>query len=366
MGIGRGIGGFLAEGREQFRMDVVLLGVLVIALIGYAINLACGRCSAGCCTGKEMHDEPTSHSGELCQPAYSRRQQDLSGRRPAVVRAGRNIALDIEPGEFVSVVGASGRGKSTLLRLIIGLDTEYEWRRPAAGWQARSKDPGRSARSYSRRPRLFPWLTVADNIALGLDAIGTPPSDTRDRSVAENIALVGLTGSERPIRISCPAAWRNARRSRGRWSTGRRFCCSTNRSTAPLDSLTRAYRKGVAEDLAAGAGHRDHGHARCRGSRLPQRQSGGDGARPGRIGSIIPIELDHPRDRASPEFIARKEQILRELQHLICRFRHRNRLSLRRYPTPDIHRHCGRWGYSVENGPEIRSRCSSVRSAGPR
>lgn len=43
MGIGRGIGGFLAEGREQFRMDVVLLGVLVLALVGYAINLACGR-----------------------------------------------------------------------------------------------------------------------------------------------------------------------------------------------------------------------------------------------------------------------------------------------------------------------------------
>jgi sulfonate transport system permease protein len=43
MGIGRGIGTFVAEGREQFRMDIVILGVVVLALVGYLINLACGR-----------------------------------------------------------------------------------------------------------------------------------------------------------------------------------------------------------------------------------------------------------------------------------------------------------------------------------
>ena len=43
MGVGRGVGTFIVAGREQFRMDVVLLGVVVLALVGYAANLACGR-----------------------------------------------------------------------------------------------------------------------------------------------------------------------------------------------------------------------------------------------------------------------------------------------------------------------------------
>jgi len=43
MGVGRGIGTFMAGGREQFRMDVVLLGVIILAVVGYVINVICGR-----------------------------------------------------------------------------------------------------------------------------------------------------------------------------------------------------------------------------------------------------------------------------------------------------------------------------------
>lgn len=43
MGVGRGIGTFMSGGREQFRMDVVLLGVLVLSLVGFGINVACTR-----------------------------------------------------------------------------------------------------------------------------------------------------------------------------------------------------------------------------------------------------------------------------------------------------------------------------------
>jgi len=43
MGVGRGIGTFMSGGREQFRMDVVLLGVLVLALVGYGVNVICTR-----------------------------------------------------------------------------------------------------------------------------------------------------------------------------------------------------------------------------------------------------------------------------------------------------------------------------------
>jgi sulfonate transport system permease protein len=43
IGVGRGIGTFISGGREQFRMDIVLLGVIALALVGYAINVLCGR-----------------------------------------------------------------------------------------------------------------------------------------------------------------------------------------------------------------------------------------------------------------------------------------------------------------------------------
>ncbi|MCR6630090.1 MAG: hypothetical protein NVV74_08585 [Magnetospirillum sp.] len=43
MGLGRGVGTLLSEGREHFRMDIVLVGVLTLALVGFAINAAFGR-----------------------------------------------------------------------------------------------------------------------------------------------------------------------------------------------------------------------------------------------------------------------------------------------------------------------------------
>ncbi len=43
IGVGRGIGTFISGGREQFRMDIVVLGVIVLALVGYGINLICAR-----------------------------------------------------------------------------------------------------------------------------------------------------------------------------------------------------------------------------------------------------------------------------------------------------------------------------------
>src|SRR5262245_25783757 len=103
------------------------------------------------------------------------------------------LALDIAPGEFVIVVGASGCGKSTLLRLIVGLDPEYEGAILLDG--RRIDGPGPERGIVFQDHRLFPWLTVADNIALGLEAADVPSSEQHQR-VAQNIALVGLQGFE--------------------------------------------------------------------------------------------------------------------------------------------------------------------------
>ena len=104
------------------------------------------------------------------------------------------IRLAVEEHEFVSIVGPSGCGKSTLLYLVGGFF------RPTSG-EIRLRDrpivgPGRDRGIVFQRYSLFPWLTVADNIAYGLREMGLARAECA-RIVAEHVRLVHLEGSER-------------------------------------------------------------------------------------------------------------------------------------------------------------------------
>jgi sulfonate transport system ATP-binding protein len=78
----------------------------------------------------------------------------------------RGINLHIPAGQFVAVIGKSGCGKSTLLRILMGLDA------PTAGEvhfeDAQGADTEANARIVFQEPRLLPWLSVADNVVVGL------------------------------------------------------------------------------------------------------------------------------------------------------------------------------------------------------
>ncbi len=112
----------------------------------------------------------------------------------------RDLSLDIVPGEIIAVVGASGCGKSTLLRLIGGLDT------PTAGTitldDAAVRAHDDSTAIAFQEPRLMPWRTIAQNVAIGLPR-GTRGRDAKDR-VAELLDLVGLShaADQRPREVS--------------------------------------------------------------------------------------------------------------------------------------------------------------------
>src|ERR1700738_3341428 len=104
-----------------------------------------------------------------------------------------NVNLTLRPGEIVGLLGRSGSGKSTLLRAIAGLDE------PSAGVVRYLGHPvtGPAAgiamafQSFA----LFPWLTVLENVQLGLEALGMPQPEMRRRSL-QAIDLIGLDGFE--------------------------------------------------------------------------------------------------------------------------------------------------------------------------
>jgi NitT/TauT family transport system ATP-binding protein len=104
-----------------------------------------------------------------------------------------DVNLSLREGEIVGLLGRSGSGKSTLLRLIAGLNSptggEIAYHgRPLAG-------PAQGIAMVFQSFALFPWLTVLENVELGLEAIGTPEREMRKRALAA-IDLIGLDGYE--------------------------------------------------------------------------------------------------------------------------------------------------------------------------
>jgi ABC-type nitrate/sulfonate/bicarbonate transport system ATPase subunit len=75
-----------------------------------------------------------------------------------------DINLTVSPGEFVSIVGTSGCGKTTLLRLIVGLGDEYQGNILLDG--ERINGPSVNRGIVFQEPRLLPWLTVEENVGL--------------------------------------------------------------------------------------------------------------------------------------------------------------------------------------------------------
>ena len=104
-----------------------------------------------------------------------------------------DINLTLKDGEIVGLLGRSGSGKSTLLRLIAGLARPVSGSVIYRGQPVIGPAPGIAMVFQSFA--LFPWLTVLENVELGLEALGLPEAETRRRALA-GIDLIGLDGYE--------------------------------------------------------------------------------------------------------------------------------------------------------------------------
>src|ERR1700691_1722865 len=125
---------------------------------------------------------------------------DIHGLRQSFPRADGaqhlvldGIELQLVQGQIVGLLGRTGSGKSTLLRLIAGLTLPSDGTITYLGQPVLAPAPGIAM--VFQGFALFPWLTVLENVQLGLEALGLPDAEIRKRALAA-IDLIGLDGYE--------------------------------------------------------------------------------------------------------------------------------------------------------------------------
>lgn len=222
------------------------------------------------------------------------------------------IHLDIEQGEFISIVGSSGCGKSTLLRLIAGLDPDYQGEILLNQIPIQGTDLKRGL--IFQEHRLLPWLTVSENIHLALEETGLIRSEKNAR-VNEHIEIVGLTGFEHayPHELSGGMAQRVAI---ARGLVNKPDILLLDEPFGALDAMTRSHLQAELqriwqhEKITMILVTHDIEEAVYLGDRVIVMS-----ARPGKIKEIIPIPLAHPRHKDSESLFNFRNQALHLLDH---------------------------------------------------
>ncbi|RVU20165.1 ABC transporter ATP-binding protein [Methylobacterium oryzihabitans] len=249
---------------------------------------------------------------EVSIEGVSRVFPGAGGRAP--VQALSPTDLTVAKNDFITVLGPSGCGKSTLLRIVAGLDRPSAGRVRVGGREVRGPGPDRGMvfQSYT----LFPWLTVAENVAFGLRERGVPAAERRE-IVAAYLDKVGLRGfaEHYPKQLSGGMQQRTAI---ARALANDPEILLLDEPFGALDNQTR----GLMQELLLGIWERerktvifvthDIEEAIFMASRVIVMS-----ARPGRIKSDVAVDLDHPRHytvKTSPEFSRLKARLTEEIR----------------------------------------------------
>src|SRR5467141_2512131 len=134
---------------------------------------------------------PTSLHRPLVTIDHLRHLYDKGGAEDVVVLD--DVGIELRDNEIVALLGRSGCGKSTLLRIIAGLMPPTSGRVTIAGVPV--DGPAGDVAMVFQSFALFPWLTVLENVEIGLEAQGLAPAMRRKRALAA-IDLIGLDGYE--------------------------------------------------------------------------------------------------------------------------------------------------------------------------
>jgi len=220
----------------------------------------------------------------------------------------KNINLAVEPGEFISIIGPSGCGKSTLLRLVVGLERDFTGS-ILLGNKA-IEGPGLDRGMVFQEARLYPWLTVEENVSFGVG--GEYSKADSQQLVKEHLALVGLDkfANAYPHQLS---GGMQQRASIARALVNRPEVLLLDEPFGALDAMTRIYmqqeiiRIWGAEKTTILLVTHDIDEAIFLGDKVVVMSQ-----RPATIKATIPIDLPRPRDRNSYDFVKLRKVIYSE------------------------------------------------------
>jgi len=222
------------------------------------------------------------------------------------VAALEDVNLDVEEGEFLCLVGRSGCGKTTLLRILAGLERQSTGQAAFDGAMIAGCDPRRGM--VFQDARLFLWRNVAANVAFGLEVNGTPKRE-RQRLSEHYMELVGLKEFATAYPYELSGGMRQ-RVSLARVLATNPRVILMDEPFAALDALTRNH---LQEELLR--------LVECERKTVVFVTHSADEAafladriavfsrRPRGIGRVLDVPMPKPRRRESPESSALKQKI---------------------------------------------------------
>jgi len=224
----------------------------------------------------------------------------------------QDIDLEVGHAEFLTIIGQSGCGKSTLLNVIAGFEQVSAGSIEIDGKPVTRPGPDRGV--VFQEYALFPWLTVYENIAFGLREQRIPRPE-RDARVREQIEIVGLLGCEARYPHELSGGMRQ-RVAIARVLVTDPKSLLMDEPFAALDAQTRSL---MQQELLA-VWQRNQRSVIFITHNIEEAIFLGDRVvvmtpRPGRIKSIVAIDLPRPREVTSTEFNEYRRKVTHLLQH---------------------------------------------------
>ncbi|UZJ43615.1 ABC transporter ATP-binding protein [Marinimicrobium sp. C6131] len=230
----------------------------------------------------------------------------------------RDVNLKIDQGEFVSLIGHSGCGKSTVLNIVAGLYQATSGGVVLNGREVNSPGPERAV--VFQNHSLLPWLTVYDNVALAVKQVfkGQKSRAKMRDWIEHNLALVQMTHAmhKRPGEIS---GGMKQRVGIARALAMEPQVLLMDEPFGALDALTRAHLQDSLMDIQATLGNtvimitHDVDEAVLLSDRIVMMTNGPSAT----IGEVLPLSLERPRSRLelvdSPEYNECRSAVLRFL-----------------------------------------------------